>query len=142
MYKVKLVPNSYEIHLNNINIRYVSFDRGATPYKCTYSPEIKRDEIGMSLEHMLINRFFEGDVIQAHSFDAPPHFELDSIEFECTKSVDLDKLKEMILGHIMVQCQFFKFSDAIVRVYSKSRGIVTCDTLMSQHTLGDRHDPA
>jgi hypothetical protein len=142
MYKIRLVPDSYEIHLNNMNIRYVSFDRGSTPYKCTYSHEIKRDEIGMSLEHMLINRFFEGDTIQALSFDAPPHFELDSIEFECTKPIDLVKFKEMILGHIMIQYQFFKFSDAIVRVFSKSRGIVTRDTLMSQHTLGDLHDQA
>jgi hypothetical protein len=142
MYKVRLVPDSYEIHLNNMNIRYISFDIGVTSYKCRYRSEFKSDEIGMSLEHMLVHRVFEGDMIQGHSFEAPPNFELDSIEFECTKPIDLEKLKEEMLGHILRQYQFFKFSDVIVRVFSKSRGIVTRDTLMSQHTLGDLHDQA
>jgi hypothetical protein len=107
-----------------------------------YRSEFKSDEIGMSLEHMLIHRVFEGAMIQGHAFETSPNLELVSIELECTKPIDLVKFKEEMLGHMLSQYQFFKFSDAIVRVFSKSRGIVTRDTLMSQHTLGDLHDQA
>lgn len=133
MYTVR--HSSKGVLINNIKLKFITFDSGRSAYRCWYSDKLKSDEIGLTSEQMLLYRTQTGEKIQGHSFEAPPKFDLQTVEFECSKLIDLVKFKEEMIGNMIFQYQFFKFSDAIVRVISKSRGIVTSGTIMSQHTL-------